>query len=166
MEPSFNRRKFRSIISKTLHLASHYRKPTVACQARRGAISSTDATLLKRGTNATMLPMPDRHRTRFPRCVGAVVVFVFAIACVTSSICPGCLSEDLLSAQKTVPQNVDHHPSTHACDRDSCSCCGFQFLAASRQSIREGREFTPAVVQWIAPIPNDYPSDFYHPPRP
>jgi hypothetical protein len=112
-----------------------------------------------------MLSMIDRHRTRFSRCVGAVLASVFAIVCLTSSLCPACLSADLLSAQKTAAQNVDHHPSTHDCDRDSCPCCGFQFLATSHQSILEAREFAPAPAQWISPLPNDYPSDFYHPPR-
>jgi hypothetical protein len=109
--------------------------------------------------------MVDGHKTRFSRYAGAIMVSVFAIVCVTSSICPACLSEDLVSAQQTAAHNVDHHHTTHDCDGDGCSCCGFQFLIASHQSIVKASEFTPALARLIEHAPTDYPSDFYHPPR-
>lgn len=105
------------------------------------------------------------QRAIFSQIVGGVLAIVFLTVCITSSICPVCLSEDLLSAQHRPPQNMNHPPSTHDCDRDECACCGFQFVATPHQTLVEARQIAPAAVPQIAPVPHDFPSEFYRPPR-
>src|SRR6266404_3933114 len=121
--------------------------------------------LPKHGGDATISPMLDRHRTRVSRIIGTVLACVFAIVYVTSSICPACLSQDLPSSQQTAVQNTNHHHGTQDCDRDGCSCCGFQFVATAHREILDAREPSAAAAPLTALAPIDYPSDFYHPPR-
>lgn len=121
--------------------------------------------LQKHGANATISPMIDRNRTRLSRYAGSILAFVFAIVSVTSSICPVCLSQALLSAQQTAAHNMNHHHGTHDCDRDGCSCCGFQFVATVYQTMPDTRGHTVALAPLAAFAPTNYLSDFYHPPR-
>src|ERR1700680_3082533 len=119
--------------------------------------------LQKHGANATISPMIDRNKTCLSRYAGSILAFVFAIVCVTSSICPVCLSQDLLSAQHTAAHNMNHHHGTQDCDRDGCSCCGFQFVATAYQTILDNREHSVAIAPFAAVAATNYLSDFYHP---
>ena len=117
--------------------------------------------LQKHGADATISTM----RTRLSRYAGSILAFVFAIVCVTSSICPVCLSQDLLSAQQTAAHTMNHHHGTQDCDRDGCSCCGFQFVATVYQTILDTRAHSVALAALAAFALTNYLSEFYHPPR-
>jgi hypothetical protein len=121
--------------------------------------------LQKHGVDATISPMLDRHTTRLSRYAGTIMAFVFAIVGVTSSICPVCLSQDLLSTRQTAAHTLNHHHGIQDCDRDGCSCCGFQFVATVYQTIQDTHGTSAAPAPLAAFAPTHYPSDFYHPPR-
>jgi hypothetical protein len=129
------------------------------------AKSVTGPILLKRGADATIPPMMDRYRTRLSRCVGTVLACIFAIVCMTSSICPVCLSQDLLSTQHTTGHGINQHQGPQDCDRDGCSCCGFQFIVTANQIVLDACELSAAPLPSSTLFPTDYPSGFYHPPR-
>src|ERR1041385_3240662 len=111
------------------------------------------------------LLMLDRHRTCFSRIVAAMLVPVFWFVCVTSSFCPVCLSQDVPSTQQPAAQNMNHHHERQDCDRDGCSCCGFQFLTMTHQTILKALDSTEALTPPATLAPTDSSSDFYRPPR-
>jgi hypothetical protein len=61
--------------------------------------------------------------------------------------------------------NLDHHHSAQDCDKDGCSCCGFQFVATAYETISDCRESSAALPPLAELLKTDFPSDFYHPPR-
>ena len=58
-----------------------------------------------------------------------VLLCVLTIASVAAPICPECSKMELASA-KDVAFSSTHHDDAPNCDRDGCSCCGFQVVAA------------------------------------
>jgi hypothetical protein len=61
--------------------------------------------------------------------------------------------------------NLGHHHSAQDCDKDGCSCCGFQFVATAYETISDCRESSAALPPLAELLKTDFPSDFYHPPR-
>jgi hypothetical protein len=58
-----------------------------------------------------------------------LLLCVLTIASVAAPICPECSKMELASA-KYVAFSSTHHDVAPICDRDGCSCCGFQVVAA------------------------------------
>jgi hypothetical protein len=112
-----------------------------------------------------MWPMKDAVREGLLRSVRILLAWAFAIVSVTSAICPVCLSQELARPQQASLHNSDQHRATPDCDKDGCSCCGFQFLTVVHQSNPQAHESAEA----LAPLPtlelSGYAPDFYHPPR-
>src|ERR1700730_360047 len=118
------------------------------------------------GRGAKMSPMLDRQGSPFSRFITAILTAFLVVLCVTASVCPVCLSQDLLPSQQAVPHGMDHHRNAPDCDRDGCSFCGFQFLTTTHQTILGADELisaAPPLFLVLSPI--DQAFDFYHPPR-
>lgn len=107
----------------------------------------------------------DKNRDILFRHLGLLLAFAFMLASTTSAICPICAPEGLVPSQHLGIHNTDHHRGGPDCDRDGCSCCGFQFLTAVRQTTLVSSESSPKVALPELLELREYPSDFYHPPR-
>jgi hypothetical protein len=121
--------------------------------------------LLERPADATISLMLRRHRSPYSRAIGVFLMIVFALTSVTASICPVCLAKDFLPIQHTSAQNLNHHPDSKDCDRDGCSCCGFQFLAHMHDFVLELFASTRVMAASIPNPPTEVSSGFHRPPR-
>ena len=63
---------------------------------------------------------------KFP---ASLLLCVLTIASVAAPICPVCLKTDLDSAEH-VGLSSARHDGAPNCDKDGCSCCGFQIVPA------------------------------------
>jgi hypothetical protein len=61
--------------------------------------------------------------------VASLLLGFLTLVSVTSSVCPVCDRIEQSSTQPAGVHSADLH-STSDCDRDGCSCCGFQFVPA------------------------------------
>lgn len=110
--------------------------------------------------------MLDRPRSPFSRFITAILTAFLVVLCVTAAVCPVCLSQDLLPSQQAVSHGMDHQRNAPDCDRDGCSCCGFQLLTTTHQTILDaGEPIAAAPPLFLALSPIDQAFDFYHPPR-
>jgi hypothetical protein len=103
-----------------------------------------------------------RHPGRL-RVVATLLSLTFVLVTVVYSICPVCLSELLGSTQPTGVSLTSHHRVD--CDRDGCSCCGFQVVMARCQGFVGPSATIPTSRVPTLLEPADYVFDFYHPPR-
>ena len=115
--------------------------------------------------DAKISPMKNGLRDHLFRRFAVLMAFVFAIASMTSLICPVCLAQELAPAQHAGIHSSDHHHGESECDKDGCSCCGFQFLTPIHQTGLEARDSARTVASRASLELRDYASDFYHPPR-
>jgi hypothetical protein len=69
-------------------------------------------------------------RPNLRKFAASLLLCVLTIASVSAPICPECSKIGLPSA-KHVALSSTHHDGAANCDRDGCSCCGFQVVTAS-----------------------------------
>jgi hypothetical protein len=112
-----------------------------------------------------MSPMKAGIRDHSFQCVAVLMALAFAIVSVTSVVCPVCLSQELAPAQQTGIHGANHHHGESECDKDGCSCCGFQFLTPIHQTSLETRDSARALAPLAVTELRDFASDLYHPPR-
>ena len=68
-------------------------------------------------------------RPNLRKLAASLLLCVLTIASVAAPICPECSKIELPSA-KHVAFSSTHHDSAPNCDKDGCSCCGFQIVPA------------------------------------
>jgi hypothetical protein len=68
-------------------------------------------------------------RPNLRKFAASLLLCVLTIASVAAPICPECSKIELPSA-KHLAFSSTHHDGAPICDRDGCSCCGFQVGAA------------------------------------
>jgi hypothetical protein len=66
-------------------------------------------------------------RPNLRKFAAALLLVVLTIASVAAPVCPACSRIELSSAQHPAFNNTDQG-STPNCDKDGCSCCGFQIV--------------------------------------
>jgi hypothetical protein len=66
-------------------------------------------------------------RSNWRKFAATLLLCVLTIASVAAPVCPACSKIELASAQH-VAFNGTNHGSTPSCDKDGCSCCGFQIV--------------------------------------
>jgi hypothetical protein len=60
--------------------------------------------------------------------VACFLLCILALASASSSLCRVCCQIDQSFRQQAVVQSPDRQGGTPDCDKDGCSCCGFQFV--------------------------------------
>jgi hypothetical protein len=68
-------------------------------------------------------------RSNLRKFAASLLLCVLTIASVAAPLCPECSKIELPSA-KHVAFSSTHYDGAPNCDRDGCSCCGFQVVAA------------------------------------
>jgi hypothetical protein len=96
--------------------------------------------------------------------VASLLLGFLALVSVTSSICPVCDRIEQPSTQNTGAHRA-YLTSTSDCDRDGCSCCGFQFVAVFFPPAAALSEFTAVPKVSELRIPAVPVLRLYHPPR-
>lgn len=96
--------------------------------------------------------------------VASLLLCVLAFVSVTSLTCPGCSKIEWPSAKRILLANSNGDGAT-SCDRDGCSCCGFQIVAppfGTSLALTESAStlYFSVPLRLIAPV-----FSFYHPPR-
>jgi hypothetical protein len=69
-------------------------------------------------------------RANLRKFAASLLLCVLTLASVAAPICPECWKIELPSA-KHVAFSSAHHDGAQNCDRDGCSCCGFQVVAGT-----------------------------------
>jgi hypothetical protein len=69
-------------------------------------------------------------RPNLRKFAASLLLCVLTIASVAAPLCPECSKIELPSA-KQVAFSSTHYDGEPNCDRDGCSCCGFQVVPAS-----------------------------------
>src|ERR1700680_4880107 len=67
--------------------------------------------------------------TRLEKFVASFVLGVLVIAAVAAPTCPTCSRIDIPSANHAALSRTDHN-GPPSCDKEGCSCCGFQMVNA------------------------------------
>ena len=67
------------------------------------------------------------HPPSSQRFGASLMLCVLAIASVVAPICPACSKLELASSNHIAFDSTDHSSGPN-CDRDGCSCCGFQIV--------------------------------------
>jgi hypothetical protein len=137
------------------------------CLSKSGTLKSAVSGACPPGS--TRLPVEwvrlmSNHTPKARTYAAALMLCVLAIASVGAPICPACSQLDLPSPHPIAFNSADHD-SGPDCDRDGCSCCGFQIVAAPRVSTQALTEFT-----WVPESSSESPRTtpllaVYHPPR-
>jgi len=102
---------------------------------------------------------------RSRKLVASLLLCLLAIASASSSLCRGCSEIDQSSQRNAVLQSPDGQDSAPDCDRDGCSCCGFQFvLTFPRTGLAHFQSATaPELPRALPPAEPVFTLD--HPPR-
>lgn len=98
------------------------------------------------------------------RIVASLLLCFLAVVSVTSSVCPVCDRIEQPSTQHAGVHSADLN-STSSCERDGCSCCGFQFIATFFQPPIALSEFTAVPKVFAIRVPVAPVLRHYHPPR-
>jgi hypothetical protein len=69
-------------------------------------------------------------RPNLRKFAASLLLCVLTIASVAAPLCPECSKIELPSA-KQVAFSSTHYDGEPNCDRDGCSCCGFQVVVAT-----------------------------------
>ena len=94
----------------------------------------------------------------------SLLLCVLAIASLNAPICPACSRIELPSS-KHVALNSSDHDSAPNCDKDGCSCCGFQTVVAPLGPTLALTEAT-SVSEFSSALPRIAPVfAIYRPPR-
>jgi hypothetical protein len=93
-----------------------------------------------------------------------VLLCILTIASVGAPICPECSKIDLPSATHCTFSTA-HHDSAPNCDRDGCSCCGFQVVCTPLPPSFGLTASTPAPDLPSVRLLAGSPFTLYRPPR-
>jgi len=74
-----------------------------------------------------------------------LMLCVLAVASVAAATCPACLKLEFPSSHRFAFSSADHDSEPN-CDRDGCSCCGFQIIASPPDPVALGM-----TRHWLAP---------------
>jgi hypothetical protein len=96
--------------------------------------------------------------------VASLLLCLLTLASVTSSVCPVCDRIGLAPTQHAGLHAPDLD-STSDCERDGCSCCGFQFVSAFFQPAIALSEFTAVPKFFAVRVPIAPVLGLYQPPR-
>lgn len=94
----------------------------------------------------------------------SALLCILVIASVTAPICPNCSKIEFPSSAR-LAFNGAPNGAAPDCDRDGCSCCGFQIVPTPA---RPTLGFSPLTLasETYAPLhPSDHIFGFYRPPR-
>jgi hypothetical protein len=114
--------------------------------------------------DAIIVPVLHARTTPSYRFLGAVLLLFFVLVWVNSTFCSNCFPLERSSRTASM-QSSDSHRNSDDCDRDVCSCCGFQFLAMSPPITIDSWDSKLALSLVSMPALFGYVSGFYHPPR-
>jgi hypothetical protein len=94
-----------------------------------------------------------------------LMLCVLAVASVAAATCPACLKLEFPSSHRFAFSSADHDSEPN-CDRDGCSCCGFQIIASPPDPTLALAEsnFVSEFSSALPGIPLVFP--LYRPPRP
>jgi hypothetical protein len=103
-------------------------------------------------------------RTNLCKFIGSLLLCTLTIASVAASICPVCSKIELPSAKHIALSASDHDRSTD-CDKDGCSCCGFQIAPTplARSSVLRASASAPAMAPVLLVMGSVF--TLYRPPR-
>src|ERR1700682_3371252 len=96
--------------------------------------------------------------------VSSLLLCVLALMSVTSSVCPVCDRMEQPSTRHASLHNADQD-GTSDCDRDACSCCGLQFVAAWLQPTPALSKFAATPELFLVRVPTAPALRLYRPPR-
>jgi len=92
------------------------------------------------------------------------LICALALMSAMSSVCPACDRMEQPSSQRSGLRGTPDDP-VDTCDKDGCSCCGFQLVAANPPGILTQGE-SVSVLKMVAVLPPAEPTfDFNYPPR-
>lgn len=122
----------------------------------------------KRGVEAavrgTIRPPMSGHALNLRKLAASVTLCVLVIASVAAPICPGCSKLELPSSSHIIFGGSQHNEGQN-CDKDGCSCCGFQIVAPPHGVILALSEST-SISDFFSALPGPAPVfSVYRPPR-
>jgi hypothetical protein len=103
-------------------------------------------------------------RPSFWKLAASLLLCMLTIASVAAPICPECSKIELPSAKHFAFTGPDHDGLPN-CDRDGCSCCGFQVVTAHPAPNLRLIVFTPAPQPPVVHLLAGSVFALYRPPR-
>jgi hypothetical protein len=111
-----------------------------------------------------MVQAMNSHASTVKRLAASLMLCVLAIASMAAPICPACSKLELPSSHH-IAFNITDRRIGQDCDRDGCSCCGFQIVPAPLGPTLALAEST-SVSEFSSALPKLAPVfALYRPPR-
>ena len=96
--------------------------------------------------------------------LASALICALALMSAMSSVCPACDRMDQPSSQQFGLHGTPDDP-VDTCDKDGCSCCGFQLVATQVPSILAQGDFVASVTMCEVLPPAEPIFDLNYPPR-